>query len=484
MASDPGLADLAEGAVRDQGVPAPRAVWDAANTFRDLLVDAGGYVGARASDVEDVRNRIVGELLGIPAPGIPDPGHPFILVARDLAPADTATINPERVLGFITAEGGPTSHTAILARALGIPAVVSCPEVLALEEGTVLVLDGATGTVDPAPDEATVRDARDRAARAAARNRHWEGPGATADGRHIKMLANIGDPAGAVAAADAGAEGVGLFRTEFLFLDRGSEPTESEQRDAYAEVFAAFGDGRKIVVRTLDAGADKPLPFLDQGEEANPALGVRGLRIGLAQPEVLDTQLRAIAAAVELTGADVWVMAPMVAVLSEAVAFDQHARAAGIQTTGVMVEIPAAAISAAQLLKAVDFVSIGTNDLAQYTLAADRMSGPLAALNDPWQPALLRLVGMVGAAGQAESKPVGICGEAAADPALAPVLVGLGATSLSMSARSLADVGAVLKSVTMAQCRELASLAVEAEDATSGRDAVRAALPALAELGL
>ncbi|MGH8938986.1 MAG: PEP-utilizing enzyme, partial [Actinomycetes bacterium] len=156
MASDPELADLAENAVRQQGIPAPRAVWDAANTFRDLLAGAGGYVGARASDVEDVRNRIVGELLGVPAPGIPDPGHPFILVARDLAPADTATINPERVLAFVTAEGGPTSHTAILARALGIPAVVSCPEVLSLEEGTVLVLDGATGTIDAAPDEATV----------------------------------------------------------------------------------------------------------------------------------------------------------------------------------------------------------------------------------------------------------------------------------------------------------------------------------------
>src|SRR4051794_19467964 len=333
MASDPGLADLAEAAVADQGTPAPRAVWDAANTFRDLLADAGGYVGARASDVEDVRNRIVGELLGIPAPGIPDPGPPFILVARALAPADTATINPDRVLAFVTAEGGPTSHTAILARALGIPAVVSCPEVLDLAEGTVLVLDGATGTVDAAPDEATVTEAQERAARAAARNRRWEGPGATADGHRVKLLANVGDPAGALAAADAGAEGVGLFRTEFLFLDRASEPSQTEQREAYAAVFAAFGEGRKIVVRTLDAGADKPLPFLDQGEEVNPALGVRGLRIGLAQPEVLDTQLRAIAGAVEQTGADVWVMAPMVAVLDEAVAFDAHARAAGLRTT-------------------------------------------------------------------------------------------------------------------------------------------------------
>jgi phosphoenolpyruvate-protein phosphotransferase (PTS system enzyme I) len=484
MASDPGLADLAENAVREQGIPAPRAVWDAANTFRDLLAGAGGYVGARASDVEDVRNRIVGELLGVPAPGIPDPGHPFILVARDLAPADTATINPERVLAFVTAEGGPTSHTAILARALGIPAVVSCPEVLAVAEGTVLVLDGATGTIDAAPDEAAVAAARDRAARAAARNRRWEGPGATADGRRIKLLANIGDAAGARAAAAAGAEGVGLFRTEFLFLDRADEPSESEQTESYAAAFGAFGEGTTVVVRTLDAGADKPLPFLHQGEEANPALGVRGLRIGLAQPEVLDTQLRAIAAAAHSTKADVWVMAPMVAVLSEAQAFGRHAREAGLRTTGVMVEVPAAALSAREILSAVDFVSIGTNDLAQYTLAADRMSGPLAALNDPWQPALLRLIGMVGAAGESKAKPVGICGEAAADPALAPVFVGLGATSLSMSARSLSDVGEVLKTVTLQQCRDLAALAVDAEDATSGRAAVRASLPALEELGL
>ncbi len=295
----------------------------------------------------------------------------------------------------MTAEGGPTSHTAILARALGIPAVVSCPEVLAIAEGTVLVLDGATGTIDAAPDEATVTEARDRAARAAARNRRWDGPGATADGHRIKLLANIGDAAGAQAAAAAGAEGVGLFRTEFLFLDRADEPSESEQTESYAAVFGAFGEGTKIVVRTLDAGADKPLPFLDQGEEANPALGVRGLRIGLAQPEVLDKQLRAIAAAARSTKADVWVMAPMVAVLSEAQAFDRHAREAGLRTTGVMIEIPAAALSAREMLGAVDFVSIGTNDLAQYTLAADRMSGPLAALNDPWQPALLRLIGMV-----------------------------------------------------------------------------------------
>jgi phosphoenolpyruvate-protein phosphotransferase (PTS system enzyme I) len=483
MAGDPGLSELAETAVREQGVPAPRAVWDAANTFRDLLADAGGYLGARASDVEDVRNRIVGQLLGLATPGIPNPGHPFILVAHDLAPADTATIDPTLVLAFVTAEGGPTSHTAILARSLGIPAVVSCPGILGVSDGTVVVVDGATGAVDTAPSERAVQEALARAARAATRDRRWTGRGGTADGHEVTLLANVGDPAGAVAAVADGAEGVGLFRTEFLFLDRTDEPSVSEQRGAYADVFAAFPD-RKVVVRTLDAGADKPLPFLDQGEEANPALGVRGLRIGIRTPEVLDRQLEAIAAAAAQTSTDVWVMAPMVAVVGEAAFFAERARAAGLRTLGVMIEIPAAALAARQLLEVVDFVSIGTNDLCQYTLAADRMSSALAALNDPWQPTLLQLVAMTGQGGEALGKPVGVCGEAAADPALAPVLVGLGVTSLSMSARSIADVGAVLASVTLDGCRELAQLALSAPDAQTAREVVRRGLPVLADLGL
>jgi phosphotransferase system enzyme I (PtsI) len=211
---------------------------------------------------------------------------------------------------------------------------------------------------------------------------------------------------------------------------------------------------------------------------------VRGLRIGIRVPEVLDRQLEAIAAAAAQTSTDVWVMAPMVAVASEAAFFVERAKVAGLRTLGVMIEIPAAALAARQLLEVVDFESIGTNDLCQYTLAADRMSGALAALNDPWQPALLQLVAMVGQSGEALRKPVGVCGEAAADPALAPVLVGLGVTSLSMSARSIADVGAVLASVTLDACRELARLALAAPDAPSARDAVRRNLPVLADLGL
>ncbi len=483
MAADPALADLAEQGVSERGLSAARATWEAANTFRDMLASAGGYMGARAADVEDVRNRIVATILGVPVPGVPDPGHPFVLVARDLAPADTATVSPERVLGFATEQGGPTSHTAILARALGIPAVVGCPGVLDLETSDTVLLDGSTGTVDTAPSDEAVAEARESARRRRGADHVWTGEGATSDGRRVQLLANVGDPAGAVAAAAAGAEGVGLFRTEFLFLDASSEPSPSDQQKAYAEVFAAF-PGKKVVVRTLDAGADKPLPFLDQGEEPNPALGVRGLRIGLADPGVLERQLEAIAAAADESDADVWVMAPMVAVASEAADFAAHARSAGVRTAGVMVEVPSAALTAHHLLEVVDFASLGTNDLAQYAMAADRMSGVLASLNDPWQPALLRLVEMTGAAGEATGKPVGVCGEAAADPALAVVLVGLGVTSLSMSARSIADVGAVLADVSYDEARRIARLAIDARDATSGRDAVRAELPQLADLGL
>jgi len=469
IAEDPALLELAEQHVRDDGLHAPRALWEAANTFRDLLAAAGGYVGARAADVEDVRNRIVAALLELPMPGVPEPGHPFILFARDLAPADTATVNPERVLGLVTAEGGPTSHTSILARALGIPAVVACREALTVSEGMTVVIDGTAGTVNTEPEQSAVADAQTGTAQR--RTSKWTRLGATADGRRIQLLANVGDPRGAQAAADAGAEGVGLFRTEFLFLDSPNEPSPDVQRKAYADVFRAFPD-RKVVARTLDAGADKALPFLDQGEEPNPALGVRGLRVGLAQLEMLERQLVALSEAARDSEAEVWVMAPMVAVAEEAARFAALARGAGLDKVGVMVEIPSAALTATAVLGEVDFVSLGTNDLAQYAMAADRMSGALAPLNDPWQPALLRLVQMCGSAGEETAKPVGVCGEAAADPPLAAVLVGLGVTSLSMSARAIPEVGTVLARTTYDECRQVAEIALEAPSASAGREAV------------
>jgi phosphoenolpyruvate-protein phosphotransferase (PTS system enzyme I) len=484
MAVDPGMMDLAITGVVERNLSAARAVFEAANTFRDMLAAAGGYIGARVADIEDVRDRIVAAVLGVPMPGIPDPGHPFILVARDLAPADTATVDPEKVLGFVTTEGGPTSHTAILARTLGVPAVVATEGALSLKEGTTVVLDGGAGTLNAAPTDAEVQDAEKRMAARRGAKKTWSGEGATSDGRRILLLANVGDPKSAKAGADAGAEGVGLFRTEFLFLDSAKEPTVAEQEEAYAGVFAAFPDGRKVVVRTLDAGADKPLAFLDQGEEPNPALGVRGVRVAFEDSGILDRQLHAIARAAERSSSDVWVMAPMIALASEAEWFSGKVREHGLKTPGVMVEVPAAALNAEQILGVTEFASIGTNDLAQYTLAADRMAGPLAALNDPWQPALLKLIGFTGEAGEKRGKTVGVCGEAASDPVLAVVLVGLGVTSLSMSSRAIADVGELLRTVSYDDCKRLAQVALDAGEAQAAKAAVRAELPQLDELGL
>jgi phosphotransferase system enzyme I (PtsI) len=283
----------------------------------------------------------------------------------------------------------------------------------------------------------------------------------------VPLLLNVGG-AGEV---NPNAEGVGLFRTEFLFLDRTDAPTAAEQERAYAEVFGAVG-ARRIVLRTLDAGADKPLPFLGLAAEENPALGVRGLRVARDHPAVLSDQLRAVAGAAASTGARVWVMAPMVATTAEAAAFVADARAAGLATAGVMIEVPAAALQARRLLEVVDFVSIGTNDLSQYTMAADRMSGELADLLDPWQPAVLSLVAEVARAGRELGKPVGVCGESAGDPLLALVFTGMGVASLSMSGGVLPAVRAALATHTLADCERLARLALAAPDPTTARHTV------------
>ncbi|WP_255791461.1 phosphoenolpyruvate--protein phosphotransferase [Arthrobacter zhaoxinii] len=465
-----------------------RAVWEAGTGVAQTLEALGGYMAERVSDILDVRARIVCELRGLPAPGIPHSEEPFILVAEDLAPADTATLDPEKVIALVTSSGGPQSHTAILARALGLPAVVAASGVHNIADGTEIYVDGAAGTVTIAPGD-ELRNAAKAWAASATSLAVFSGNNTMADGFHLPLLANVGTAADAVQAAAAGAEGVGLLRTEFCFLNRDTEPTVEEQIEAYGGVFAAF-PGRKVVVRTLDAGADKPLPFLTNLEEPNPALGVRGYRTNSASPGVLERQLQAIASAAAVHSSDVWVMAPMVSTAEEAAVFASLCSAAGLRTPGIMVEVPSAALMASTVLREVDFASIGTNDLTQYAMAADRQLGPLALLNDPWQPAVLQLVRLTvegaAAAGGAAGTPksVGVCGEAAADPALAVVLVGLGVTSLSMSPRALGPVGAVLGSVSMARTRELAAAALAAPSAAAAREAVRAALPLLAELGL
>jgi phosphoenolpyruvate-protein phosphotransferase len=462
LVRDPALLDPASASIVDDGTPAPRAVWDAAVEVAETLAAVGGRVAERVTDVRDVRDRLVAALTGKVLGGVPERAEPFVLVARDLAPADTAILDPATVVALVTEEGGPTSHTAIIARSLGIPAVVAATGALGIPEGTLVLVDGTTGEVRPDPDAATVAAVASEAA--AARSVRLDAPGSTRDGHPVALLANIGDARGAHAAAEAGAEGVGLFRSEFLFLDRADAPGRAEQVEAYRAVFAAF-PGRKVVVRTLDAGADKPLPFLTASSEENPALGVRGLRTARRRPEILDEQLAAIAEAAAAEDADVQVMAPMVATLDEARDVVARCRAVGLPSAGIMIETPAAALRADDLMAAVDFVSIGTNDLTQYTMAADRMIGELADLNDPWQPAVLQLVADVGRAGAATGTPVGVCGEAAADPLLAVVYVGLGVGSLSMTARAMSAVGEALGSLTRADCLRVAEVALAAPTA-------------------
>ncbi len=281
------------------GSTAERAVYDAFAAYRELLAGAGEYLAGRVADLDDVRNRIVARLLGVPMPGVPDSDEPYVLVARDLAPADTALLDPTLVLGFVTEEGGPTSHSAILARALGVPAVVALPGAGELAEGTVIAVDGSTGDIFVNPSAEKKAELEAAAAARKAALAASTGPGATADGHKVPLLANVGGPADVPAALEAGAEGVGLFRTEFLFLDDSKKaPSEEKQVEAYRQVLEAFPEGR-VVVRVLDAGADKPLDFLTPADEPNPALGVRGLRTLLDHPDVLRTQLTALAKAAE-----------------------------------------------------------------------------------------------------------------------------------------------------------------------------------------
>ncbi|RSM84527.1 phosphoenolpyruvate--protein phosphotransferase [Kibdelosporangium aridum] len=468
MAADPSLVTQAEQLVTSKQLPAARAVYEAAASFADALRAAGGYMAERVRDIEDVRDRVVADLLGIAAPGVPELSEPSVLVAQDLAPADTAGLDPAKVLALVTEEGGPTSHTAILARALGIPAVVAVRGVLAAKPAQ-LIVDGATGSVEIPSSPITPFAAEIAAAD------NWNGVGTTSDGLRVKVLANVGAPKDAKAAVEAGAEGVGLFRTEFSYLDATDEPTVEEQHAAYAAVLAPF-HGKPIIVRTLDAGADKPLAFLAPDPEPNPALGVRGIRVSRERVDVLDRQLAAIVGAAQETGADVSVMAPMVATVEEAAWFADRAHAAGIKRAGVMIEVPAAALVADEIFSVVEFVSIGTNDLAQYTLAADRQLGAVATLNDPWQPALLRLIGMIGQAAIRAGKPAGVCGEAAADPNLAGVLVGLGISSLSMNASAIRQVGAALAKHTEDYFRQVARAALVSHTPADARATVHAML--------
>jgi phosphoenolpyruvate-protein phosphotransferase (PTS system enzyme I) len=478
LARDTGL----RGAVKKElssGSDLLAAVQAAVESFVTVFTGMGGLMAERVTDLRDVERRITARLVGEPEPGVPAPEQPCVLVAGDLAPADTAGLDPSLVRALVTERGGPTSHTAIIARQLGIPCVVGVDGVLEVPAAARLLVDGTTGevTVDPDAAEADRLVAGDEEARAA--SAAWAGPGRTADGKPVRVLANVADGESARSAVEAPVEGVGLFRTELSFLNRKDEPTVEEQAGIYGEVLSAFhgaGPGdreRYVVIRTLDAGSDKPLAFANLVDEENPALGVRGLRLSFGNPGLMERQLDAVALAAEQTGTETWVMAPMVATVTEAAEFAGLVRERGLKA-GVMVEVPSAALLAHQMLEVVDFLSIGTNDLTQYTMAADRMASDLAHLTDAWQPAVLQLIAITAEAGRRADKSVGVCGEAAADPLLACALVGMGITSLSMAAAAVRPVGAQLAAATSEQCEDAAEAALAATDPMAARDAVRA----------
>jgi phosphoenolpyruvate-protein phosphotransferase/dihydroxyacetone kinase phosphotransfer subunit len=449
------------------------AARDAADSFRALN---DPYLRARAVDVDDVAQRVLRHLAGEGAErGLREPG---IVLADELTPGQAAGLDRALVQGIATARGGATSHAAILARALAIPAVVGLGEaVLAVAEGVPLVVDGDAGTVDVDPGAAAIAEQGARRARAEERRRSARArarePVRTRDGCRVEVFANVGGSAEVAPALEQGAEGVGLLRTEFLFLDRQTPPGEDEQLSAYREIARALG-GRTLVLRTLDAGADKPLAFLAQAQEDNPFLGRRGLRLSLAEPELLRTQLRAVLrAALEHP---LKVMFPMVSTPAElraarALLEEARAEVGGPDhlEVGIMVEVPAAALAAEQFAREVDFFSIGTNDLTQYTMAAERGNAELAGLVAGPVPAVLRLVREVTVAAAAHGRWVGVCGELAGEPAAAIMLAGLGVSELSMAAGRIPEVKEALRGINLAATRGLAGTALELESAEDVR---------------
>jgi phosphoenolpyruvate-protein phosphotransferase/dihydroxyacetone kinase phosphotransfer subunit len=476
LLDDEALLEPAAAAI-EEGAPAERAWLDAARdvaaAYREL---DDPLLRERAADVEDVGRRVAAAIAGHDA--VAGPREEGIVIADELTPADAAALDPTLVRGVATARGTPTAHAAILARALGLPAVVGLgASLLAVPEGATLLLDGDEGSLQVSPPKEVRRAAGDRAERAAerragARERARE-PACTRDGVRIEVAANVDDPAAAEAALDLGAEGVGLLRTEFLFLDQPELPSEDEQAERIREI-ARVLDGRPLIVRTLDAGADKPLPAIAMEPEANPFLGRRGIRLSLARPDLLTTQLRAILrVAAEHPLKLMFPMVGTVAELREALGILDRARSdTGVDAsleTGVMIEVPAAALLSERLARHVDFFSIGTNDLTQYVMAAERGNENVGTLLAGPGPALLRLVRETVAGAEAHDRWVGVCGELAGDPPAAVLLVGLGVRELSMAPPLIPEAKAALRSVTLADARTAAEDALGAEDADEAR---------------
>lgn len=493
MLDDPELLGQVQTAIRQDGLNAEAAIHDAAESYAEILEAVEDeYLAARAADVRDVAERVIRILLDVPQSPAEALFEPSIILARDLTPSETVLLDKSLVLGFCTAEGGRTSHTAILARSLGLPAVVGAgTDILAISQGETLVLDATAGSLLVGVDSDTVQKYEQRKERLAAvlnaaRDKADE-PALTRDGRRVEVVANIGNVDGAEAAVEAGAEGVGLLRTEFLYLERDDLPSEGEQYEAYKAIVDVFGQS-PVILRTLDIGGDKELPYLDLPEEMNPFLGVRAIRLCLARPELLKPQLRAVLRAG--AGRNLKVMFPMVSSVAEVDAArelleecrrelaDEGQATAEEMEIGIMVETPAAVVMADRLAEKVDFFSIGTNDLSQYTMAADRTNADVASLVTGFQPAVLRLVRDTVVAAHEGGIWVGLCGELAGEPLAIPILLGLGLDEFSMNPPAIPIAKQVIRQLTLEVARQVAQEALELDSPEGVKALVRDRVPA------
>jgi len=439
-------------------------------------------LAGRANDIRDVGQRVLEEITGQRSEKAELPAG-SILVAEDLTPSDTATLDRTKVVGFCTTGGGASSHVAIIARSLDIPAVAGIePRALDILDGTRVILDGARGTLRLNASDGEVEQIKGRQARRAKRRTaelaQADEPTNTSDGRHLEIVANIGGLGDARTAMTNGADGVGLLRSEFVFMGRTSAPSEDEQTQIYSDIAASLAPGQPLVIRTLDVGGDKPLPYLPMPREENPFLGERGIRVGLARPEILRTQVRAILRAAG-AGARMHVMFPMIATMQDwrlaKAVFEEERERLGVDPipVGIMVEVPSVALMASQFAAEVDFFSVGTNDLTQYTLAMDRGHPKLAPQVDGLNPAVLALIAQSVTAAHAAGRWVGVCGGMASDPQAVPLLVGLGVDELSVSIPAIPTVKAQIRLLSLATCQDLAARALGLDSAAE----VRALVP-------
>ncbi|WP_219835745.1 phosphoenolpyruvate--protein phosphotransferase [Paenibacillus sp. R14(2021)] len=449
---DPDLIESVEAQITDEAVNAEYALHGVANTFVEALQQLDDEtLRARAADVRDVSGRVINALRGVQGGDLSQLAEACVIVATDLTPSDTAQLNLDVVRGFVTEIGSRTSHSAIMARSLDVPAIVGAGTgVRSIPAGTMVVMDAIEGVllIDPSPEELAAYEAKKQAYdKRRAELRQWaKRPSVSADGHRVEIAANIGKLEDVQKALDNGAEAVGLFRTEFLYMGRSELPTEEEQFQSYKYVLEKMA-GRPVVIRTLDIGGDKELPYMNLPKESNPFLGQRAIRLCLEQQDVFRTQLRALLRASRY--GNLKIMFPMIAVLEElteakSILAEERAKlaAAGVEMAdtievGMMIEIPSAAVSADLFAKEADFFSIGTNDLIQYTMAADRMNETVSYLYQPYHPSILRLIRLVIDAARAEGKWVGVCGEMAGDLTAVPLLLGLGLHEFSMSAGSI-----------------------------------------------